>query len=244
MLPLIPLLAVGLAATSAYASPPEFAYAGPTGVSPPPLDCDGEIFFEQLPDDGGYLAAQDDLCYPLRFEHADDFVGTGDWITSVGWWGAYWSGNPLSPDAIRITLYAVDADGCPGESLSSQRIEEYEESRVGSEASFCVRLTEPFETRDGIAYALSILPELCFPPQTGWATAIGNGQEGCFRSAFLDYPDWVPISETFTGAPYELAFVLVTDDVVPIERGSWGRIKALYTGADTRASKGKQGRSP
>jgi hypothetical protein len=172
-------------AAAAQASSPEISLSRSARTSLPPLDCNGEVFFEQLPDGETYLGAQDDVCYPFRAESSDDFVGTGAWITTIGWWGAYWSGSPVSPDAIRITLYAEDADGCPGEPLSSQRIEEYEENRVGSEASFCVRLLDPFHTLDDVEYALSIVLELCTPPQTGWATGSGNGREACFGPSSL-----------------------------------------------------------
>jgi hypothetical protein len=83
-----------------------------------------------------------------------------------------------------------------------------------------------------VAYEFSIVASLCYPPQWGWATGDGNGQEGCWRSERFGVPSWTPFSETTIDDPYDLAFVLYSEPAVPAMETSWGAIKGLYVAAE------------
>jgi hypothetical protein len=154
------------------------------------------------------------VCYPFAAEVADDFVGTGDLVYGVGWWGTYWSGAPFSPDGFNIRVYADDG-GVPGDLLREQYVTEYEEE-AGDPFGFCANV-HAFTPVDGVRYHLSVQAVLCDPPQYGWATGEGNGLEGHFRSEVFGYPEWVPASEVFR-EPHELAFHLLGTGEPPFVR--------------------------
>jgi hypothetical protein len=206
--------------------------AAPGGPGPRST-CPGEVQFEQLPNEVARIISQEDVCYPFLCEAADDFVGTGQPITTVAWWGAYWGGGPIPADAFHINIYTTNSGGCPENLIYSHTSFDYEEDLDGSSAAYCAQLEAPFPSSSGVVYELSIVASLCYPPQWGWATGDGNGQEGCWRSEFLGVPEWTPLSDTpFGFEPYEFAFVLYTDLAVPIVEKSWGTIKGFYVASE------------
>jgi hypothetical protein len=193
------------------------------------VTCPGDIQFEQLPNGVSGIASQEDVCYPFLFEAADDFVGTGEPITTVAWWGEYWGGSPIPADAFHINIYTMSSGGCPEDLIYSHTSFDYDEDLDGSAAAYCAQLVPPFVSTSGATYELSIVASLCYPPQWGWDTGDGNGQEGCWRSELYGVPEWTPLSDTpFGFEPYEFAFVLYRDLAVPIVESSWGAIKGFY----------------
>jgi hypothetical protein len=156
------------------------------------------------------LSSQDDQCYPFTSESADDFIGNGVFITSIGWWGGYWTTSPVAPDAFRIDIYTKDADDCPGELVFSETLE-------GTDGGYCVELNDFFVNAEGERYCLVIRAVLCFPPQWGiGSSGDGNGTPACFRGERFGYADWVPRDQV--SAPYEHAFLLYGVDGTPVER--------------------------
>jgi hypothetical protein len=173
-----------------------------------------DTILQQLPDGFDGLASQRDPCFPdFVTETADDFLGDGNLITGVAWWGVYTEGEVGSPEAFEITIYARDVDGCPGDSLFSYSTVAFNET-IGDPNSYCVVFPNPFITQNGVTYSVSIQAVMCWPPQWFWATGSGNGSESCFRSEFFGHPDWVP-STTAVGAPYDHAFVLYSGSSMP-----------------------------
>ncbi len=160
----------------------------------------------QEPDGASLLSSQKDTTVPFETESADDFMGDGQLLLAIGWWGGYWGGSPVPPDAFRIRIYAKATDDCPGELLYDETIGDYHETLLGTSGEYCVNLGDPFLKADGVNYSLSIQAILNFPPQWGWATGTGNGKQGCFRSDYFSYSDWVPWGDVLE--PYEHAFVL------------------------------------
>ncbi len=188
-------------------------------------DCEGEIKWVQEPDGASGLAAQDDQCYPFLAQIADNFLGDGNDIVGVGWYGVYWNGSPLPPDAFRIEIYTSDADGCPGDLVYSDETSDYNQT-LGAPDGYCSQVT-PFNKADGVSYHISVTAVFCFPPQYGSATGVGDGQQACFRSAFFGFADWTPATDVF-GVPYDLAFLLYNEPGTPTEEASWSSIKKLY----------------
>jgi len=194
----------------------------------PPLDCAGDVRWEQLPDGVNLLSSQEDVCYPFVSEIADDV--DGDAISSfdaIGWWGYYIAGDgPIPPDAFHVRIRA-DEDGRPGEILHEITTDEYDEQfHPGAPATYCAALEPGFVTGSG-RYHLSIQAVLCFPPQWMWSTGTGNGIPGHMIFPLTGVPDWTPLPEL--GLPPEVAFVLLErGDTVPVRTTTLGRIKALY----------------
>lgn len=224
------LLAVGTAAASEMS-----LESGPVPVELDGLDgfeCEGRVTWEQLPNGATAVASQEDACYPFRVDAADNFVGDGETLIGVGWWGAYWNGSPSPPDAFDITIYAHD-EGLPGERLAAFRATAYDEA-IGDPNGYCAPI-DGFEKVDGVTYHLGVQAVLCFPPQWGWATGAGDGIEGHFLG-LLGYPVWVPLSIPFL-VPYDLSMVLFDTghDPTPVDDTSWSGIKRQYRPARSPA---------
>jgi hypothetical protein len=190
------------------------------------FDCEGETKWEQLPNGGTGASSQDDVCYPFESNTADNFVGDGTDMIGVGWWGVYWNGTPIPPDAFNIEIYA-DNGGLPGALLAETSTTDYNET-VGSPNGYCSQI-DTFSKADGVTYHLSIQASFCFPPQWGWSSGDGDGLQGSFRGALFGFPDWVSATTVF-GVPYEFSMVLYNGDgpPVPTEEKTWSGIKSLY----------------
>jgi hypothetical protein len=134
----------------------------------------------------------------------DDFtLGSTNAIDEVLWVGAYF--NPPNQGPIlqfTLTFWANNA-GLPGASLYSDVIVGTgNESFLGNAGGFPsyqydVSLTSPFVATGGTPYWLSIVPNLGYPPQWGWAS--GTGGDG------IAYQDFF---STRTQAGNDLAFQL------------------------------------
>jgi len=216
----IVLVSVFLAGAGAAAGGPLTSSTTPTGRDGglDPYVCaddvlGADVLWEQLPDGVGAIATQDDTQYPFAAECADDFVATGNDLVSVGWWGSYWNGDPRTPDAITVRLYA-DGGGSPGDLVHEFTTTEFDESRDGTGAGFCLNVPGGgFGPEADTTYFLSIQPSLFFPPQIGWQTGSGGGAEAHHRSDIFGYPDWVPVGEVVDGAR-DLAFVVFDAPIV------------------------------
>jgi hypothetical protein len=198
-------------------------------------DCDGIVKWEQLPNGGSGFSSQVDVCYPFSSSVADDFVGDGHVTHGVGWWGVYWNGGVVVPDAFEIKIYA-DAGGMPagnpdsGPFLFSESTTDYHETFSGAtEADYCTNFADPagFYKEPDVKYWLGIQAVFCFPPQWGWSTGSGNGVDVWFGFPLLGYPYWVPGVSVF-GFTSDMAFLLLNDIDSPTEDTTWSTIKNLY----------------
>ena len=189
------------------------------------FDCLGVVSdAQQLPNGISGTAAQDDVCYPFLAESVDNFVGDGNSLIGVGWWGL----DLLDEmDAFVVSILADDG-GVPGEVLFTETLTEFNPT-AGEPNGFCANFAEEFEKVDGVTYWLNIYAVYCFPPQFFWATADGDGTQGWFRSDFLGFPDWVPMDVANPGSPYELAFIQYNrEGSTPLEETSWAGVKEQY----------------
>jgi hypothetical protein len=185
---------------------PPVPFSGPMTVAGEPgdTDCFGYVIWEQLPDGVAAISSQYDVCYPFTSEVADDFtgeIGVGTDGYGISWWGSYWNGSATSPpDGFTIRFYADDS-GMPGDLVHEETVTDYHEVD-GSPNGYCAFI----EASLGLArYHVAIQADLCFPPQWGVATGVGNGDEAHFRGELFGFPDWTPVSEAGQDGPYELA---------------------------------------
>lgn len=189
--------------------------------------CTADVLgWEQLPSkDTIGLAAQDDASYPLVSEVADEFVGNGNYLVGVEWWGLYWNGVPQTPESFRVRIYADD-EGLPGEPLYDQVITEFEET-TDDPNHYCALLPEAFEKTESATLHLSVQAALSFPPQWGWATALVTGAECSARSTTFGSVEWVPGSDLF-GDPNDVSFRLLESEESPVDERSWAAIKSHF----------------
>lgn len=106
----------------------------------------------------------------------DNFtLATSANITGVQWTGGYFGGSPASISDFTIQLWADNA-GQPGASLLSQSgFGSANETLLSGEIyTYAVALPSSFLAQAGTQYWLSIVPDLGYPPQWGWATATGG----------------------------------------------------------------------
>jgi len=200
-----------LAAAGATTTPDLHSGPYPVDTALDAFDCDGTTTFEQLPNGGGGLAAQHDTCYPFFAEMSDNVTTTGGDIVGMGWWGVYWGGVPITPDAFQVRVF-VDDEGVPGEFVAQRRVTEFNET-LGDPNGYCANFDGIDTAVTGCDLHIAVVAEFCFPPQWGVATGTGDGAQGHFRSEFFGLPDWVPAIEVF-GTPYEVALVVYEEDSV------------------------------
>jgi len=221
---ILALLAVAAGASGARSGPVISVDAGMAHDAAARVDDD--IYWEQLPT-AGALTSQDVFNDPATTETTDDFVGNGAIVYSVSWWGLFFQGSPIPPEAFTLRVYADDGRQ-PGAIVEDETITNYHEFAEGSFWSYCTDELS-FNAQDGVTYHLSIQAVLCFPPQWGRAGGDGNGVHGWFRSAFFGYPDWT--DAILVDGESEFAFVVgnyTCTGATPVASRSWSAIKGLY----------------
>ena len=136
----------------------------------------------------------------------DNFtLGTTSTVTGVDWVGGYFNPPTQGPiTAFTISFYA-DSGGAPGGLLASTSVSgtANETLLTGPNYSYTTAIT-PFIAAAGTEYWMSIVPDLGFPPQWGWAS--GTGGDG------IAYQDFFG-SRSQLGT--DLAFGLQGSPVVP-----------------------------
>lgn len=120
----------------------------------------------------------------------DDFVlSSASFLNGFDWTGVYFNPSVQSPiDGFTVTLYE-DGGGTPGAAFASGFFTTYNETFLGSPDgfvaySYSVDFTDFGPVAAG-TYWLSVVPDLGFPPQWGWAVSdIGNDNGyQCFQGA-------------------------------------------------------------
>lgn len=147
----------------------------------------------------------------------DDFViGASSFLNGFNWTGVYFNPSVQGPiEGFTITLYD-DAGGTPGDAFAAGFFTDFNETFLGSPDgfvtySYSVTFAD-FGPVDAGTYWLSIVPDLGFPPQWGWAVSdVGNGNGyQCFTG-------------TCTTLGVNFAFDVIGDPaaIVP-EPATWG----------------------
>jgi hypothetical protein len=107
-------------------------------------------------------------------------------VTDVSWTGLYFNGT-IAPIAGFTLQFYSDNAGAPGSSIYSTVIigtaNETDIGSFGNETyTYSATLGGSFTALGGTQYWLSIVPDLGFPPQWGWAT--GTGGDGANYQVF------------------------------------------------------------
>jgi len=130
------------------------------------FDCDGEIGSLQWPDGTTLLPSQDDFCYPMRYEVADNFLYPEDAgaLIGVGWWGDYLDDDdpPLGRE-FGANLYEDDG-GVPGSLVAAFVSDDFHETFYEPNG-YCIEID--FGGIGGERYFLSVLGVLCAPHSWG-----------------------------------------------------------------------------
>ena len=127
----------------------------------------------------------------------DNFtLGASATITSVDWVGGYYNGSPSAISGFTLSIWGdsggqpgallatTSAGGNAGETLVSGNIYSYSLGIAG------------FAATGGSQYWLSIVPDIGFPPQWGWATSIAGDLVG--YQDFFGTRSQVPTDFAFT----------------------------------------------
>lgn len=198
---------------------------------------DQTVIWEQLPAArDGYpwlMSSQDDDCGAFTSWIADSFVGDGQEVTAVRWWGAYWSGSAVPPTEAIVQFWTPGPDPqCPdfGTRIHSSRTTSFSEVPTvlpGGQRGFEYHaiLPDPFAAVQGEAYFVTIQLALCFPPAWGITMGEGDGQSCCLGDDW--FGDWSPVELAYL-YPYESAFILYTGYATPVESTTWAAIKAHF----------------
>jgi hypothetical protein len=205
-------------------------------------DCSGLVYWEQLPNGASGFSSQVDVCYPFDSATADNFVAYDSYLGGAGWWGVYWNGGVVAPDAFYVTVYA-DAGGVPntpppptGGGLITWYVPApyYNETFSGAtEADYCFNVEDadppvPLALDGGVPYWISFQAVFCFPPQWGWSTGANDGVDVWFGFPLLGYAYWTPGVNVF-GFQSSMAFLLLTQFIgTPTKDTTWSTIKNLY----------------
>jgi hypothetical protein len=113
----------------------------------------------------------------------DDFtLASTSSINMVKWTGGYYNSGPGTITGFTVDFWANNSSGAPGASVASIAGAANETFLGGIDYSYSLNLGTPFTALAGTQYWLSVVPDMGFPPQWGWAT--GTGGDG---TAYQDY---------------------------------------------------------
>ena len=162
------------------------------------------IYSQGFDGTGNLYASQNDTASLGNFATVyDNFtLGLNSTVTDVEWTGGYF--NPPSQGPITqwtVSFYGDNA-GQPGGVLSTQTF-----AGTGSETflgnyggfpiyTYGVDLNTPFNAAAGTQYWLSVVPDLAFPPQWGWAS--GTGGDGISYQDFFGGRSQLTTDMTFS----------------------------------------------
>ena len=155
--------------------------------------CSADLLYNQTFDStGNWYASQNDTNSGGLGNFAttyDNFTLSNlSTVTDVSWTGTYYNGT-ISPIAGFTLQFYSDNAGVPGSSIYSTYITgTANETDIGNFNgmefyTYSATLGAAFSALGGTQYWLSIVPDLGFPPQWGWAT--GTGGDGASYQVFF-----------------------------------------------------------
>lgn len=172
------------------------------------------VFFQNPDLNNGAFSSQNDTnngglgnfatCY-------DNFtLGANTDITGIQWIGAYFNGSPAPISGFTLQIWSDNA-GNPGASLWSTAVPgAANETDIGPDNNglelflYGVDGLSGFTATAGTQYWLSVVPDIGFPPQWGWATST-DGDNRAVQDFFGGRGD----------LPTDLSFALNGHDAVP-----------------------------
>jgi hypothetical protein len=132
----------------------------------------------------------------------DNFtLGSSSTLDKVTWVGGYFNPPAQGPiTAFTIQFYADTGGSGPGASLFSENVSgtanETFLSNVNGFPIYTYSLNiNPFTANAGTTYWMSLVPDLGFPPQWGWAT--GTGGDGAAWQCFFGTCGATPADQAF-----------------------------------------------
>jgi hypothetical protein len=129
----------------------------------------------------------------------DNFtLGATSTVNNVQWAGTYWDQPPQGTiTGFTLTFYADNAGSPDGALLSVGIPGTAGETSLGApNYAYNADLPVPFTAAGGTQYWLSIVPDIAFPPQWGWAT--GTDGDGVAFQVFQGYGYPVEADMAFT----------------------------------------------
>lgn len=183
----------------------------------------GTLYSQPFDSTGNWWASQNDTGVSGLGNFAtvyDNFqLGSASDITTVDFYGAYANPPAQGPiTAFTVTFYADNA-GQPGGALYTTTVSgtanETSVGTFGGYPFYSYSLATNFNAAAGTTYWLSIVPDLAFPPQWGWAT--GTGGDGISYQDFFGTRSQNPNDLAFTllgtGAPEPATWALMITGV-------------------------------
>ncbi len=159
----------------------------------------------------------------------DNFtLGGNSTINDVAWTGGYF--NPPNQGAITqftVTFYADNA-GQPGASLASLSVAGTANETLLAGPIYTYDLAVTFAAAGGTQYWLSIVPDMGFPPQWGWATATGGdgvSYQDFFGVRSANNADFAFTLNGTPGVPEPVSFSLAGIGLGLVGLASWKRRK-------------------
>lgn len=158
--------------------------------------------YTQAYDNNGFLnASQNDVGglgnFASTYDNWNINPGGLYTVNEVQFTGGYFNGNPGTITGWTVNVYFANSNGGPGtlqhtahisgngnETLLGGNIYTYDISGLG------------FQELSGIEYWLSVVPDLKFPPQWGWAT--GTGGDGVGWQDYLGQSGPIGYDSAFT----------------------------------------------
>lgn len=164
----------------------------------------GVLYSQPFADIGAVYASQNDTTggngnFATVYDNFT--LGAASTITGIGFTGGYF--NPPTPatiTAFTLQIYA-DSGGAPGASLYSETVsgnanEVLFDCAQGPDACGTYSAAASFAAAAGTQYWLSIVPDIGFPPQWGWAA--GTGGDGAAYQVFFGTGNPIPSDLAFT----------------------------------------------
>jgi hypothetical protein len=144
-------------------------------------EASANVLYSQPFDGSGnaYSSQNDTIAFGNFASVYDDFtLGSDSDVTSVDWIGAFFNPGTSSPIAsFKLTIYDDNA-GQPGSAVytTSGAAGATALGSFGGDPTESYSLATSFSATAGHTYWLSVVPDLGFPPQWGWATGeLGDG---------------------------------------------------------------------
>jgi hypothetical protein len=158
----------------------------------------------------------------------DNFtLATAANITGVDWTGGYFNGGQAAIARFTVT-FSADNAGVPGGSLASFVITGNANETVLTDPIYTYDAAVAFAAAAGTQYWLSIVPDIGFPPQWGWAT--GTGGDGNAYQVYFGTGGSIGTDMAFglsgtTGTPEPVSFSLAGIGLGLVGLASWKRRK-------------------
>ncbi len=179
-----------------------------------PAHAQKQVYSQPWDGSGNLFASQNDTSSggfgPFATAYDNFTLAATSTVTQAAWVGGYFNTASQAPISGFTLTFWSDNAGQPGSPLKTESIagtanETFMADTGGSAVySYSATLPTPFKATADTHYWLSVVPDLSYPPQWGWAT--GTGGDGVSYNDFFG---------SRTQAPGDLAFTLKGSSIIP-----------------------------